>query len=152
MGGFRVCIYMGLSPSLYFRHLKITYCINFSSPCPVYPFGSTNCQRACSQFFGVIAAYPPHTQGVTDRLTLTDVGAWWIQYGTRSGPDALSLYAMLHGRNTGIYVKRSVLSGTYAWRLDEEVHRTLSQWSHGLTRDVHSRRHAWSPYIIAVSA
>ena len=68
-GGFRVCIYMGLDPSLYFRHLKITYCINFSSPCPVYPFGSTNCQRACSQLFGVmIAACSPHAQSVTDRL------------------------------------------------------------------------------------
>jgi hypothetical protein len=43
-------------------------------------------------------------------------------------------------------VKRSVRVGLrlwcpYAWRLDEEVHRTISQQSHGLTRDIHSRHH-----------
>lgn len=41
----------GLSPSLYFRHLKITYCINSHHRVPVYPFGLTDCQRAMLPVF-----------------------------------------------------------------------------------------------------
>lgn len=41
----------GFFPSLYFRHLKITYCINSHHRVPVYPFGLTDYQRVMLPVF-----------------------------------------------------------------------------------------------------
>jgi hypothetical protein len=66
----------------------------------------------------------------------------------RSGPDAFRLCTHVARANTGIYVKNVGPSWSPSlvpiMRLDEEVHWTISQsqWSHVLTRDIHSRRHA----------
>ena len=117
----------GLCPSLYFRHLKITYCINSPSSCSVYPFGLTNRQRACSQFFWRDRRLSSaHKALRANFLTLTRIGAWWrrrIQYGS-FWPWRLELERHVARTNNGILREKVIplvfVSGTYPWRLVEE--------------------------------
>lgn len=89
----------------------------------VGPFGLTDWQRACFQFWRDRRLSPAHTTGF--RIARLASAPGGIQYGTvRSCPGALSSYAVLCWAKTGSYVTRSrgwTLTLAPAWRWDEKV-------------------------------